>query len=532
MLDTLITGATVYDGVDIEPRQLDVGIRGEKIAHVGDELGSGAAHRVIDARGLVLCPGFIDTHASTGLGYMLPRAADNKLFQGVTTEIIGNCGTSSGPVGPRLVGTMEQLAQEIGFAFTWRGLGDWFDQVQDYGLPFNIGTFVGHSTLRAGLCADAQQVTPTEVGEMVALLDEGIAAGGLGLSTGLVYAPGSFAETEEIIELAKVAARAGGIYVSHIRDERQGLEDSIDETVRIGREAELPILVSHLKSAEKPNWGKIPKVIKRIEAARATGLEINFEVYPYAAVSTKLRTFIPKSTMADGVAGMVEKLKSETWRQRSADWLVERGTDFAAMTLITESLPGARGCSVTEIAADHGSLPAQTVVDLLLADPDAWIVYHCINEDDMDAAILWHDSIICSDSWSHPINAPNQFGDPHPRTFGAFTRFLERYALSEERIPFGHAVRKITSFPAHWLRLAGRGRIAEGHFADLVLLDLSRVRDKATFTDPRQMSEGTDRVWVNGTLMLEDGAVIRRMPGHILKRHEMVHRHDQERQTP
>ena len=518
MLDTLITGATVFDGVSVAPQRLTVGVRGEEIVHVGEEIAGSAAHRHIDARGLYLCPGFIDTHASTGLGYMLPRAADNKLFQGVTTEIIGNCGTSSGPIGPRLAPTMEKLAEEIGFTYNWTSLGDWFGRLEAYGLPFNIGTFVGHSTLRAGTCADAQQVTRREIDEMLDLAEEAAGAGALGLSTGLVYAPGSFAETEEIIELAKVAARHGGIYVSHIRDERQGLEDSIAETVRIGKEAELPILVSHLKSAEKPNWGKIPAVIEQIEAAREDGLAINFEVYPYGAVSTKLRTFIPKQLMADGVAGMVERLRTADGRGESAEWLVRRGTDFDAMILITESLPGATGRSVTEIASELGREPEQAVVDLLLADPDAWIVYHCISEDDMDAAILWHDSIVCSDSWSHPINAPNQIGNPHPRTFGAFTRFLERYALAEERIPFGHAVRKITSYPARWLNLPRRGRIAPGCFADLVLLDPSRVREKATFAAPRQFSEGTEKVWVNGTLMLEDGAVVREMPGHILKR--------------
>ncbi len=518
MLDYLITGATVYDGVSIEPRRLSVGVQGEVIVYVGEEPTSPVARHRVDARGLYLCPGFIDTHASTGLGYMLPRAADNKLFQGVTTEIIGNCGTSSGPIGPRLGATMEQLAEEIGFPFNWTSLGDWFGRLEDYGLPFNIGTFVGHSTLRAGTCADAQQVTQREIDGMSTLLEEAAGAGALGLSTGLVYAPGSFAETEEIIELARVAARHGGIYVSHIRNERQGLEDSIEETVRIGKEAELPILVSHLKSAEKPNWGKIPKVIRQIETARESGLAINFEVYPYGAVSTKLRTFIPKAMMATGVAGMVERLRTEDGRGQSADWLVRQGSDFEAMILITESLPGAQGRSVTEIATELGREPSQTVVDLLLADPDAWIVYHCINEDDMDAAILWPDSIVCSDSWSHPINAPNQIGNPHPRTFGAFTRFLERYALAEERMPFGHAVRKITSYPAHWLKLTGRGRIAPGSFADLTLLNPSRVKEKATFADPRRFSEGTEKVWVNGTLMLEDGAVLRRMPGHILKR--------------
>ena len=518
MLDELITGATVFDGLQIEPRQLAVGIQGDRIVHLGEQPTGPAARRRTDGRELYLCPGLIDTQASTGLGYMLPKAADNKLFQGVTTEIIGNCGTSSGPIGPRLVATMEELARQIGCRFDWRGLGDWFRRVEDYGLPFNFGTFVGHSTLRAGVCSDAWQVTAGEIGEMSALLEAACSEGALGLSTGLVYAPGSFAETEEIIELAKIAGRRGGIYVSHIRDERQGLEESIEETVRIGREAGLPILISHLKAAERPSWGKIPAVIERIEAARDEGLAINFEVYPYAAVSTKLRTFIPKEAMADGVRGMVEKLRTDDWRRRSAAWLVERATDFSAMTVITESLPGARGRSVAEIAGELGRRPEAMAVDLLLADPDAWIVYHCIAEDDMDAAILWPDSIVCSDSWSHPVNAPNQIGDPHPRTFGAFSRFLERYCLREERMPFGHAVRKITSYPARWLNLPRRGRIAEGCFADLVLLDPSRVREKATFADPRQFSEGTEKVWVNGCVMLEDGAVRRQMPGRILKR--------------
>ena len=516
-LDCLIQNATVYDGRTTEPRQVAVGVQGERIALVMEDAPANAAEEVVDAKGLFLCPGFIDTHASTGLGYMLPKAADNKLFQGVTTEIPGNCGTSSGPVGELLVPTMERLAQEIGFDFTWRGLGEWFGQLEDYGLPFNIGTYVGHSTLRAGTCQDHQQVNEAEIHTMEEMLDSACAEGALGLSTGLVYAPGSFATTEEIITLARVAARHGGIYVSHIRDERQDLEASIEETIRIGREADLPILVSHLKAAERPNWGKIPRVIRRIEEARETGLTINFEVYPYTAVSTKLRTFIPKDMLEGGVDAMVERLKGDWGREKSAAWLVERGTDFDAMRLITESLPGVRTHSIADVAMDRGRRPEQMAVDLLLADPDAWIVYHCLSPDDLDAAILWPDAIVCSDSWSHPINAPHQIGDPHPRTFGAFTRFLERYSLREERLPFGEAVRKITDLPARWLGLEGRGHIAEGAWADLVLLDPERVKEKATFEAPRQMSEGTVRVWVNGTTMLQDGEVLRRMPGRVLR---------------
>ena len=517
-LDTLIRGATVFDGESASPRKVAVGVRGGRIAHVGEDLAGAAADNVIDAGGLFLCPGFIDTHASTGLGYMLPNAADHKLYQGVTTEITGNCGTSSGPVGPLLTGTMEHLAEEIGCTFSWRGLGDWLTRVEAYGLPFNVGTFVGHATLRGGLVGDHQQVTEAEVGKMCAALEQALAEGGLGISTGLVYAPGSFAETSEIVELAKVASRHGGIYVSHIRDEREELVYSIEEAIEIGRGADLPVLVSHLKAGERPNWGKIPKVIERIEAARAAGERITFEVYPYAAVSTKLRTFIPKPALAGGVEAMLQRLATEAWRRRSVDWLEARGTDYEAMRMITDSLPGARGASVAEIARGRRCEPARMVIDLLLADPDAWIVYHCLAEDDVDAAVRWPESIVCSDSWSHPVNAPNQFGDPHPRTFGAFTRFLERWSLAEEHLPFGAAIRKITSLPADWVGLPGRGRIAEGAWADLVLLDPSRVREKATFDDPRQLSEGTEKVWVNGTLMLEGGELTKEKPGQVLRR--------------
>lgn len=519
MLDTLIRNATVFDGLDPEPKHASVGIADGRIVHMGPAPIGDAARRTVDASGLALCPGFIDSHASTGLGYLLPNAGDNKLTQGVTTEIIGNCGTSSGPIGDRLHGTMEELAEQIGCEYSWRSLGAWFERVEAYGLPFNMGTFVGHSTLRAGICKDAQEVEKAEIDAMGELLEQGMADGALGLSTGLVYAPGSFAETSEIIRLARIAGRHGGLYVSHVRDERQGLEASVEEARRIGAEGGCRVLVSHLKAAEKPNWGKIPGVIASIEEARSGGQEISFEVYPYTAVSTKLRTFIPKSAMEGGLGDLVDKLRTDDWRRRCVDHLLGRGTHFEAMVVITESLPGARGKSIAEIATELAVPPAEAVVDLLIADPDAWVVYDCISRDDLDLAVLWPHSIICSDSWSYPVNAPNPIGNPHPRTFGAFTRFLERYSLKNERIPFGEAVRKITSMPADWLRLEGRGRIEVGAHADLVLLDLGEVREMATFKDPRQFSRGTRWVWVNGAPALVDGELVER------PRHGQVLRH-------
>ena len=517
MIDYLIEGAQVFDGVNVSPQQVCVGVQGEMIVFVGPMQRDLTAKRTIDGKGMYLCPGFIDTHASTGLGYRFPHAGDNKLFQGVTTEIIGNCGTSTAPIGELLTPTMKRLAGEIGFSFDWRTLGEWMERVEAYGLPFNTGTFIGHSTLRGGVCSNMQQVKRREIDVMSAMLDQAMDEGALGLSTGLVYAPGSFAETEEIVDLAKVVARKGGIYVSHIRDERQHLEASIDEAIEVGRRAGLPVLVSHLKAAEQPNWGKIPVVIDRIEAARNKGVDITFEVYPYTATSTKLRTFIPKDTLKSGVEGMVEKLRTAEWRQKSVDWLIERGTDFDAMVLITESMPGVSGKSIQQLAYDYDRTPAHMAVDILLVDPDTWIVYDCIMKEDMDAAVLWPDAIICSDSWSYPVNAPKKIGLPHPRTYGAFTRFLEQYALKQSRLSFGEAVRKITALPAKWLNLSLRGRIEAGCFADLVLLDPKSVHEKATYTDPCQFSEGTCFVWVNGTLMLEEGALSDQTPGHFIR---------------
>lgn len=516
-MDYLITGATVFDGLSVEPQQLTVGIEGEKIVYIGDPLTRSAAKRVIEAPGLYLCPGFIDSHASTGLGYMLPNAADHKLYQGVTTEIVGNCGTSNAPIGELYLSTMHDLAEQIGFAFTWRTLSEWFAQLEAHGLPFNIGTFVGHNTVRAGISGDSQQVTEREVKQMTMMLDQALHAGALGFSTGLVYTPGCFATTEEIIELNKVVAKHNGLYASHLRNEREGLETAIDEAIEIARVANTPVLISHLKAAEKPNWGKIPQVLQTIKAARAEGVSVYFDLYPYTATSTKLRTFIPKEALDQGVAGMLAKLQSSEWRQRCIDWLLYRQTDFDAMILISESIPGCRGQSVQQIADRQERTPAEMVVDLLLAEPDSWIVYECIAEQDMDAAILWHDSIICSDSWSYPVNALNSIGDPHPRTYGAFTRFLERYALTG-RIRFGHAIRKMTSLPARRLNLPKRGAICEGYYADLLLLDPANVKEMATYQNPRQFSRGTEYVWVNGTLMLEDGNILPHLPGHIIRR--------------
>ena len=518
MMDVLITGAEVFDGNGGDPRVLDVGLSAGRITYVGEPLGANAARSVIKGQGLWLSPGFIDSHASTGLGYLRKGAADNKLHQGVTTELIGNCGTSTGPIGNHLVETMKQQAENIGFSFSWRSLGEYFSRVEDFGLPINLGTLVGHSTLRYGALKDWHSVSEREMDEMCHGLAQSMEEGAFGLSSGLVYPPGCFAETAELVELGKVVARYGGFYASHIRDERNLLEEAVDEALEIGRGAGIPVLISHLKSAGKANWGAIPRILERIEAFReAHDVPVIVDVYPYTAVSTKVRTFLPKEILVDGVAAVSEKLASEAWRSRAIDWLNHRGTDLASMTIISEDIPETRGRSITEIAAQWDMSPQAAACEIVRRFPETWMVYVCISEQDMDTAVLWPDSIICSDSWSYPINAVTQIGNPHPRTYGAFSRFLDRYVFQKGALSYGDAVKKITSAPADFLGLADRGRIAEGALADVLIMDPKGFADKATYADPRQFSEGVCHLFINGRASIVEGVIVDDTCGGIVR---------------
>ncbi len=519
MLDLLIVGAEVYDGERDRPRSAAVGLAGDSIAFVGPDPGAGAARRRLEADGLLLSPGFIDPHASTGLGYFFDRAGDHKLFQGVTTEIIGNCGTSPAPIGPLHEAEMEERAETIGFPFDWRSLGEYLARLEERGVPINVGTLAGHSTLRAGTVADWRHPAATELAALASALEGAMADGALGLSTGLIYPPGCYAETAELVELARIAARRGGIYASHVRDERAKLEEAVDEALEIGRAARAPVLVSHLKAAERANWGKIPGVIRRIDDFRRRhSLRATFDVYPYAATSTRLRAYLPPELFGAGIEAGRERLGLEEERRRATDWLAGRGTDLGHMTVISGERPAEAGQSVVEIARGRGLSPEEAVCELVREDPETWIVYHCISEDDLDAAVLWPESLVCSDSWSYPVNAPAQIGEPHPRTFGAFSRFLARYVFDRRLLGYGEAVRKITSQPADFLGLARRGRIREGWRADLVLLDPQRFADRATYEQPRRLSRGVAHLWINGRQAIEREELVDVTCGSVLRR--------------
>ena len=520
MLDTLICDAEVYDGDGGDPKKCSVGIQKGKIAYVGDRLGANAAKETLSGEGCWLSPGFIDSHASTGLGYLMDHAADHKLYQGVTLELIGNCGTSTAPVGPELVATMERLSDQIGFPFSWQHLGAYFEHVEQFGLPINLATLVGHSTLRGGRLKDWKSCSDIELQSMKSDLNRAMTEGSFGLSSGLIYPPGCYAETSELIELGKIVANHGGFYASHIRDERDKLEDAVNEALEIGRGAGIPVLVSHLKAADKPNWGKIPHILDSIENFRRRhDMKVIVDVYPYTAVSTKLRAFLPKELLVDGIDAVSEKLANPQWRQRASQWLRERNTDLENMIVISEDIAGTTGLSVADIAAKWGQSAEETACELVRRIPETWIVYHCISQADMDKAILWPDAIVCSDSWSYPVNAKTKIGNPHPRTFGAFSRFLDQYVFERPLLSYGDAVRKVTSQPADFMGITDRGRIRVGYHADMLLMDPKQFADNATYQEPKRFSDGVRQLWINGKLTLSQGEIVNDKAGRAIRPH-------------
>lgn len=519
MLDFLIKDATIYDGSGSEPYKGSIGISEDSITSIfkeNEELPE--AEIIINAKGLALTPGFIDTHASTGFGLFFPHAADHKLYQGITTEIFGNCGTSPAPIDKYLVPTMEKLAKDLQFEFNWQSLQEYFEILDRIGIQFNVATLTGHSTLRGGALKEWTSSSNEEQDQMHSSMQASMLDGSLGLSTGLIYAPGCFADTDEIVELAKIAKANAGIYASHMRDERDKLEEAIEETLSIGEQAEINVLVSHLKAAEKRNFGKIEEVLKRLEDYNKTHTQqAKIDVYPYTAVSTKLRAFIPKKFLEGGLSDVKERLDSVEVVNEIAAYIISRDYDLSQMLIISNEYPEWEGKNVEAIADEFKWSLAETMCEILKRDTEMWIVYHCIDQADIDKAITWKNAMICTDSWSHPINAPKRIGVPHPRSYGAFTEFLYRYVFQKELLSFQEAIRKITSMPAEYFNLPARGRIEVGYKADLVLFNKEKIEPMATYTNPTELSKGVEHLWVNGTHLIENGEIEDSKPGEIIR---------------
>ena len=527
MLDLKLAGGRLIDGTGAPAVRADVGVTGERIAAIGD-LSREPAGRVVDAAGLTVTPGFIDMHSHSDWRLLGHPLAESKIRQGVTTEVVGNCGFSPAPVSDEFRSEIGGFALYVppGMDFGWRSTGDYLQRYADQGIAVNLVQLVGHGTLRLAAMGFARrEPTARELLVMERLMDQSMAEGAWGLATGLIYAPGSYARTEEIVAVARRAAARGGFYASHIRGEGATLLDSVAEAIRIGREGGLPVQVSHIKAAGRPNWGRVKDALALIDRARAEGLDVMADAYPYTASSTSLRTLLPDWVLEGGIDAMLGRLRDRSVKDRIRGELtggspvLSRGLGWEDIMIASSpSRPDAQGRRLSQIAAAWSRDPLDAAFELLLAEEGRGaIILFQLDEADLRQALGHAQVMIGSDGSALAAEGELARGKPHPRNFGTFPRVLGRYAREQGLLGLEDAVHKMTGLPARRLRLFDRGVVRVGAQADLVAFDAARVADLATYDDPQQYPAGIEHVLVNGRVVIARGEHTRALPGRVLK---------------
>src|SRR6059036_1163481 len=527
MLDLKIEGATVIDGTGTAGSRVDVGVTDETITAVGD-LSRERAGTTLNATGKVLTPGFIDMHSHSDWRLWANRRAESKIRQGVTTEVVGNCGFSPAPVSAEFREDLRGFALYVpkGMTFEWPTFADYLRAFDVDGSALNVAHLVGHGTLRIAAMGFARRApTAGELTRMQRLMADAMDDGAWGLSTGLIYAPGSYAETDEIVAIARAAARQRGFYASHIRGEGATLLDAVGEAIRVGREAEMSVQVSHVKAAGRPNWGNVPRALALIDAARAEGLDVRADVYPYTASSTTLRTLLPDWALEGGIDAMLKRLADPTERARvraavespSAESIVSRVGWENVMISYCAKRKEAEGRRLSEIARARGIDPIDAAIELIVEEAGkAYMILFQLDEADLRAALVHPHVMIGSDGSSLAPYGPLGEGKPHPRSYGTFPRVLGEYAREQRTLPLATAVHKMTGLPAARLGLRDRGVVRPGARADLVVFDARRVADRATYEDPHRYPDGIEHVVVNGRFVVKNGEHTGSLPGKVL----------------
>jgi N-acyl-D-amino-acid deacylase len=530
MWDVLIQQAQVIDGSGAPAFVGDVAIAGDTIAQVGTTA-SPQARTLIDATGLTLSPGFIDLHTHSDYTLLVNPLAESKVHQGVTTEVLGNCGTSPAPLGDEAYSIIRtRMQQQYQLDVSWRTLAGYLQRLTASGMAVNVVPIIGHGTIRSAVMGYAQRPpTSSELTRMRTLVAEAMAEGAVGLSTGLVYAPGCYADTEEIIELAKVVGQAGGMYFSHIRGESDAVLEAAQEAITVGERAGVPVQISHLKTAGRDNWEKTPALLALLDQANARGLDVTGDMYPYTAGATSLGALLPPWVHEGGLAKLLPRLQDAEVRTRIRHdiehgiddwWNPVRAAGWSGVQISRAPLQRSyQGMRLSDIAALRRQDPLAAALDILLAEEgNAGVVLFMMGDMQVQTILQHHRVMFGSDAGATaPYGVLGQ-GHPHPRAYGTFPRVLGTYVRERGALSLEDAIFRMTGLTAWRLGLSDRGLVRPGYKADLVLFDAQHIADQATYEIPHAYPRGIRRVLVNGQVILHDGQRLPDLPGRVLCR--------------
>jgi len=527
--DIIIKGGTVYDGTGAEPRHVDLAIRGDRIAGVGD-FKTAKAKTIIDATDLAVAPGFINMLSWSNESLIQDGRSQSEIRQGVTTEIMGE-GESMGPVNDRVREHMLREQSDIKYEIKWNTLAEYLHYLETRGVSCNVASFIGAATLREYVIGfEDKAPTRQQLDQMRELVRKEMEAGALGIGTALMYPPAFFAKTEELTELCKVAAKYQGKYISHIRSEGNRLLESLDELIRISREAGIPAELYHIKAAGQQNWSKMDQLLSHIEVAQKEGLKIRANMYMYTASGTGLDACLPPWTEDGGYPALFKRLRDPATREKIAaqvktptdEWenvyIAAGGPDRILLVgFKSEKLKPLTGKTLAAVAEMRGKDPISTIMDLISEDESRiGTIYFEMSEENIKKELAKPWISFGSDEASQAPEGVFLKSNPHPRAYGNFARVLGKYVRDEKVIPMTEAIRRLSGLPATNLGLDHRGFIKEGMFADVVLFDPATIADRATFEKPHQYAVGVKHVFVNGVQVLRDGEHTGAKPGRAL----------------
>ena len=517
--DVVLQNTTIYDGSGEVPYLGDIGINADTIAVIGKPNSlKGKKNIVLD--GLATAPGFINMLSWANVALLEDGRSQSDIRQGVTLEVMGE-GSSMGPLTEEMKEAMKEGQVDINFDIPWTTLGEYLTHLEQKGVSTNVASFVGNGTLRQHVIGfENRPATSSELEQMKQLTQEAMEQGAVGISSSLLYAPSSYANTEELVELAKIAGKYNGMYISHIRDEGNKLLESLNELIQISKEANIAAEVYHLKASAKPNWYKLDLALAKIDSARNAGLPITADIYTYNASSTGLHVQLPDWVREGGIDAMLERLQNTENRKRAVEELEFRNAPETILFVgfKKEGLRKYMGKYLPEVAEELGKSLEETLVDLIIEDGSRiQVVYFSMSEENIQKKIAVPWISFCSDAGSYTNEGVFIKQSTHPRAYGSFIRVLGKFARDEGVITLAEGIRKLSALPAENLKLKKRGSLIPGNFADIVVFDPDQVTDKATFTDPHQYAEGVIHVFVNGTAVLENGEHTGATPGRFVK---------------